>query len=524
MKILILFLILFLLYYLIKKKESFNEIECMNVHVDKFFLLTLKKSENRRNNFLKRFNNLKTDIPLEIIWGVDTTIPKNAEPYRDLINPYNYKIMYDLDSGKRKRTKGSDFNSGAFGAFLGHTTFYKKCFEEHLKYAIIFEDNVLLEPSFINELNQALTNIPKDFDVCLFHYNNKISTTIKSCKSTIEKILSFESGKCYLINVEGLKKYYNLFFPMDNHFDAKYKDLIEKGANVYLIPLKSIKIDYSTGSVICHSKIYKESFGKSAINYENIKNKKINNIFSNITFISINDSIPNIIHKIYIDNTMTLNNIDPTVKKLFVKTQKLNPGYTLKVWSGDDCLDYLKKHFSKDHVKCFNGLKPYAFKADFMRYCILYNEGGWYSDLKEDPLISYDKINNKNYSFIGIVDLGMEYTLDNFCLQNAFFACIPKHPLLKICINQVITNFKNRFYGKHYLDPTGPRLFGNELEKIRSMPDNVLMGYFIHDIPGGSHHLNNQRTIIHKCNNCVQGNEWKYGNNWQRMWLNKKIY
>ena len=91
-------------------------------------------------------------------------------------------------------------------------------------------------------------------------------------------------------------------------------------------------------------------------------------------------------------------------------------------------------------------------------------------------------------------------------------------------MEKVILNCKNNFYGNNYLEPTGPRLFGKEFEKITSMPDNILIGYFIHDIPGGSHHINNKRTIIHKCKDCVQGNEWKHGNNWQTMWINKEIY
>ena len=139
--------------------------------------------------------------------------------------------------------------------------------------------------------------------------------------------------------------------------------------------------------------------------FENIKNYKVKNALSNSTFVFTNEEIPKVIHKIYIDSTMGLDNIDPNVKELFNKIKKMNPGYELKIWSGEDCRKYLLQNFSQEHLDTFDALKPYAFKADFARYCILYNEGGWYSDLKEDPLVSFDYINDKNYSFIGIVDI-----------------------------------------------------------------------------------------------------------------------
>jgi mannosyltransferase OCH1-like enzyme len=258
--------------------------------------------------------------------------------------------------------------------------------------------------------------------------------------------------------------------------------------------------------------------------FENIKNYKVKNALSNSTFVFTNEEIPKVIHKIYIDSTMGLDNIDPNVKELFNKIKKMNPGYELKIWSGEDCRKYLLQNFSQEHLDAFDALKPYAFKADFARYCILYNEGGWYSDLKEDPLVSFDYINHGNYSFIGIVDLGIPYCMANFVLQNAFFAIIPKHPLLKNCIEKCIENVKNKFYGNFSLEPTGPSLFGKEFEKLKSFTSNILLGFYIHDIPGGSHYINNKKVIIHKCDKCTKGNEWKYGNNWLKMWEKKDIY
>jgi mannosyltransferase OCH1-like enzyme len=267
--------------------------------------------------------------------------------------------------------------------------------------------------------------------------------------------------------------------------------------------------------------IYKLFKSKSKFtSYENIKNDKLNIVLKDKILTKNDAVIPKVINKIYIDSSMGLSKLDPIIYYLINKTMSMNPGYTYKIWSGDDCREYIKNNFDKDCLDCFDGLKPYAFKADFARYCIIYNEGGFYSDLKEDTLVPFDN----NYSFIGIVDLGNDYCLKNFCLQNAFFAAIPKHVLLKNSIDAVVNNYKNKYYGTNYLEPTGPRLFGEQLEKLKEMPDNFLFGYYTYNNNGGYHIINGEKFIIHKCELCQKGNDWKYGNNWIRMWNNRQVY
>lgn len=60
---------------------------------------------------------------------------------------------------EKKRPDHTYFNSGALGCYLGHMEFYKRCFKENLKYAILFEDNVMLDQSFNKEINLALTSV-----------------------------------------------------------------------------------------------------------------------------------------------------------------------------------------------------------------------------------------------------------------------------------------------------------------------------------------------------------------------------
>lgn len=225
---------------------------CADIKIDKVFLLTLKKSTERRNNFLESYT-LK--LPLEVIWGEYTKDPEVSKKYEHLVDPTSYSNMYKFDSGEMYRSKMNDFNSGALGAYLGHLLFYTLSFEQNLNYTMVFEDNVLLLDSFETELNEALKNIPSDFDVCFFHTFMNNSELVLNCNDkSIKKISKVMGAKCYLINVKSMKNYYKYFLPIDNHVDLKYTDLINQGCNIYYIPLKSVTIQKSK-STIAHTPV-----------------------------------------------------------------------------------------------------------------------------------------------------------------------------------------------------------------------------------------------------------------------------
>jgi len=238
--VLIILLILLILVSKLINNSTFGiNGTCNPIKVDKCFLLTLPDSVERRTSFL---NSYKSNIPLEIIYSVNTKIKSEAEKYKHLVDPEKYNLMYDFDSGKKLRPDHTYFNSGALGCYLGHLDFYKRCFEQKLDYAIVFEDNVILSDSFNKELESALTTLGDDFDACFFYCLSHISENVEKCGNEIKKLKFVFCTKCYLINVNRMKKYYDLFYPIDTHIDMKYEKIIHYGADIYLIPLKSVGI------------------------------------------------------------------------------------------------------------------------------------------------------------------------------------------------------------------------------------------------------------------------------------------
>ena len=57
---------------------------------------------------------------------------------------------------------------------------------------------------------------------------------------------------------------------------------------------------------------------------------------------------------------------------------------------------------------------------------------------------------------------------DNFTgnIYNAFICCIPKHPILKKCIEKSLENIENEFYGNGPLAITGPGLFSEAFKDV----------------------------------------------------------
>jgi len=216
----------------------------------KCFLLTLPKEQVRRQRFMKHYN---PQIPIEIIYGPDTREPKNAKKFENEIDSEYYEkaleMYYNPDI---KRPDITYFNLGAIGCFMGHMEFYKRCFDQGLRYALIFEDNVIIKSdSFYDEVQKIIDERGDSFEMCFFHCLSRLPD---KQDGKLEKVKWISSTKCYLINVQNMKRYTKYFLPMDNHIDMKHEDLIAKGARVYYKDMRRyLKIDRTHSSTIGHS-------------------------------------------------------------------------------------------------------------------------------------------------------------------------------------------------------------------------------------------------------------------------------
>lgn len=231
--------------------------------------------------------------------------------------------------------------------------------------------------------------------------------------------------------------------------------------------------------------------------------------------------IPKIIHKVFIQHSMQLpRNVSEPIKNAHLSWEQQNPEYEIKYYSGTDCELYLQKYFSDRHYKAYKKLKPYAYKVDFFRYCLMYHEGGVYTDWKMVCLYPLHNLRNKKW--VSSWDVGENNML------NGFFMTYSKNPILHTAIEMCLHNIENNLYGNWCLDVTGPKLLGQAFSQHYPQiefgkpynKDGILLGTF----SPPNIFINNKLFLKSKCEHCNHTQEWEHGNNYIKMWLNKDIY
>lgn len=235
--------------YLLREKKKLSY---------KCFLLTLPTSTKRRQKFLA--SHVK-GVPMEIIYGMDTKSVENAKKYQNVVDPVYFKEALRLHyNRKHLRPDMTYFNMGAIGCYMGHMEFYRRCFEQGLKYAVVFEDNVIISHSRLyDEIQGVIDTMGDNFEMCFFHCLTRYPDG--KVMRDLERVKWISSTKCYLINVANMQKYYEYFFPIDNHVDMKHEDIIARGARVFYKDLRDcMYIDRTNSSTIGHSQHHKPKY------------------------------------------------------------------------------------------------------------------------------------------------------------------------------------------------------------------------------------------------------------------------
>jgi NDP-sugar pyrophosphorylase family protein len=244
------FVILFVISLFIIVNKSKYQYKC--------FLLTMKDEKLRQERF---FKNHDSGIPIEVIYGSDTRNVETAREYEDKIPPKYFNKAVEMHYNSNViRPNITYFNMGAIGCFMGHMEFYDRCFDQGLKYAVIFEDNVIVKSNQLyKQIQDVIDKKGDDFEMCFFHCLSRLP--FDNGKEEIERVKWISSTKCYLVHVPNMKNYVKHFLPMDNHVDMKHEDLIAEGARVYYKDLRNyMRIDRSRRSTIGHREHGQESF------------------------------------------------------------------------------------------------------------------------------------------------------------------------------------------------------------------------------------------------------------------------
>ena len=234
--------------------------------------------------------------------------------------------------------------------------------------------------------------------------------------------------------------------------------------------------------------------------------------------------IPKCIHKVCIVDDFDLPELPVGIRDSIKTWEKFNPDYELKIYSGNDCRNYIKLHYDNETLKYFDTLKPYSYKSDLFRFLVLFNEGGWYSDLRQVCKSSLDDLNNTGHEFYTSIDAPP----NQMCMYTAFIGSVKGHPILKKTIDIIKWNIDHDHYGLDCLYPTGPGAYMyGAIDYVRKYPQKCMIGKHIID-RDGSGYVAIGKTLVLKCkyNNAPGANndDLQGGNDYGKMWRNRDIY
>lgn len=247
-----------------------------------------------------------------------------------------------------------------------------------------------------------------------------------------------------------------------------------------------------------------------------------------------NATIPRIIHKVYFQKdgkfdteAVKLSSLKEAHKSWVDK----NPGYELHYFNLDDARSYLSQHFHSIFLRAFDCLEAFAAKADFFRMAVLYREGGWYSDWKQVVLQQrvLDNLGGSgHFEFVATWDQGNHISVAHKCIQNALVGAIPQHPIVEETLVRILKNIKSTYYGQTALHSSSCCVFGDAWRAVVLRNNKILNHIKMGNFTGSGHFIFDNEVdnpfILHKCDGCGTGQNWKFGNNYNTLHTSKQYY
>lgn len=139
--------------------------------------------------------------------------------------------------------------------------------------------------------------------------------------------------------------------------------------------------------------------------------------------------------------------------------RSLYPDFEHTLYDDAMCREFLSNNFHSKVLNAYDTLLPYAYKAALVRYALLYQYGGMYSDigLQHNSRIDIDR------DLVVCEDIKEPDDGPEAKYANGFiYARQPELTVFKYAIEKICANVKRRSYD-HYLNIVGIRLWSHSV-------------------------------------------------------------
>jgi hypothetical protein len=228
---------------------------------------------------------------------------------------------------------------------------------------------------------------------------------------------------------------------------------------------------------------------------------------------------------IYKTGPLEYNALSKNIKDLFQSTLKNNPELSIDYFDNTRCIWFLRRYFPGSILDTYLKIKPGAYRADLFRFCVIYIQGGIYSDLSQKFHIPIkDIVDYENDSLVLVEDIVLPpHTLPG--IQINFMASRPRNPLFLSAIQRIVENVSRNFYGSTSLDPTGPYMF-SKIYHTSNIPARMDLVQIHRETGSYVVFKNNTKLIVYDNKSTGHDENIKktYENSYDTLWKQRNIY
>ena len=208
--------------------------------------------------------------------------------------------------------------------------------------------------------------------------------------------------------------------------------------------------------------------------------------------------------------------------------QQAFSGANYQLYTKETLRDFIQDNYDKEVVAAYDSLKPYAYKADLGRYCLLNKLGGWYVDIGVRLVHLVDV--GPRIKFLAFRDI-QRFSFTSWACSIGILYSQPNNLALQFAIEAIVNNCQEQYYGITPLCPTGPTLLGAALAANGGQSDFVYGDY----LELTTNHQNKNRAFVLPDGTIMgwgkptdggdlKGLGAKGTNNYNELWAQKQVY
>jgi hypothetical protein len=254
------------------------------------------------------------------------------------------------------------------------------------------------------------------------------------------------------------------------------------------------------------------------------------------------------IHQILINDTNKLPDELPEYHNICYKQIKnLYPNEEYHLYSGEELEEIIKNNFDNDVFTAYKKLRPYSYKGDLARFCLLYLYGGLYIDLNIKLINIIPNLNM--VEFFAFRDIAKS-SKRSWSVSTSIIFATKKSKIIKKCIDIIVENCKKEHYGIMPIEPTACIVLGRAImsfnqdinliattgelcyiNQLKPHREGNYLYYFAFLMDKGDKIIAYRKPIIKPSCSMVIDNRgdisyfgFEGTNNYKEMWENKEVY